>query len=114
MYIRIEFEDIESDKTKETQKLFFSIPNGMFLSSLNSHMLSAQKRKGENGISVVFWYLDVNILHKHYGGVMNCLHSLAKYSGVSSVDILPIEDDYDSFIGRFYDLSAILVKYINI
>jgi hypothetical protein len=113
MYIRIEFEDIGSAKTKETQGLFFGIPNGMFLTSLNAHMLSSKEMRDTVGNSVVFWHLDIDILNKHYGGVMNCLNSLVKYSGVSRVDILPIEGHYDSFIGKFDDLFAILMKYIN-
>lgn len=43
MYIRIEFEDVASAKTKETQELLFSIPNGMFLTSLNAHRLSSKE-----------------------------------------------------------------------
>jgi hypothetical protein len=87
MYIRIEFKDIESDKTKETQQLFFSIPNGMFLSSTNAYPMSLQEAV-EN--SVVFWHVDEDVLHKHYGGVTNCLDSLLQYHGVSRVDILPV------------------------
>lgn len=113
MYIRIEFEDISSAKTKETQELFFSIPNGMFLTSSNAHMLSSKEIRDAVGKSVVFWHLDVDILNKHYGGVMNCLNALVKYSGVSRVDILPIEGHYDTFIGKFDDLFAILMRYMN-
>ena len=83
MYIRIGFKDIESDKTKETQQLFFSIPNGMFLSSTNAHPISPQE-------AVVFWHVDVDVLHKYYGGVTKCLDSLLQYHGVDHVDILPV------------------------
>jgi hypothetical protein len=113
MYIRIEFENVESAKTKETQQLFFSIPNGMFLSSSNAHMLSSKEIREAVGNSVVFWHLDVDILNKHYGGVMNCLNSLAKYPGVSCVDVLPIEEKYDNFVEKFDNLLTILMKYIG-
>ena len=113
MYIRIEFEDVESVKTKETQELFFSIPNGMFLTSSNAHMLSSKEMRDVVGKSVVFWHLDIDILNKHYGGVMRCLNGLLTYPGVSRVDILPIEGHYDTFIGKFDDLFAILMRYIN-
>ena len=83
MYIRIGFKDIESDKTKETQQLFFSIPNGMFLSSTNAYPISPQE-------AVVFWHVDEDVLHKYYGGVTNCLDSLLQYHGVGRVDILPV------------------------
>jgi hypothetical protein len=113
MYIRIEFEDVESAKTKETQALFFGIPNGMFLTSTNAHMLSSKEIRDAVGYSVVFWHLDVDILNKHYGGVMDCLNNLVKYSGVSRVDILPVEGHYDTFIEKFDNLFSILMKYIN-
>lgn len=113
MYIRIEFEDVGSAKTRETQSLFFSSPNGMFLTSLNAHMFHPKEMKESVGNSVVFWHLDVNILNKHYGGVMRCLNGLLTYSGVSRVDVLPVEGHYDSFIGKFDDLDKILMKYID-
>ena len=113
MYIRIEFENVGSAKTNETQHLFFSIPNGMFLTSSKAFMLSSKEMKDAVGYSVVFWHLDVDILNKHYYGVMNCLNSLLKYSGVSRVDVLPIEECYDTFNGNFDDLYVILMRYIN-
>jgi hypothetical protein len=112
MYIRIECKDIESDKTKETQQLFFGIPNGMFLSSTNAYAISSNEMREAVGNSVMFWYIDVDILNKHYGGVMNCLHSLLQYHGIGRVDILPVEGDYYS-IGKFDELMTILMRYIN-
>jgi hypothetical protein len=90
MYIRIGFKDIESDKTKETQQLFFSIPNGMFLSSTNAHPISPNEMQEAVENSVVFWHVDVDVLHKHYGGVTKCLDSLLQYHGVDHVDILSV------------------------
>jgi hypothetical protein len=113
MYIRIEFENLESDKTKETQYLFFGIPNGMFLTSSNAHMLSSKEMREAVGNSVAFWHLDVNILNKHYGGVLKCLNGLLTYPGVGRVDVLPIEGHYDSFIGKFDELLTSLMKYIS-
>ena len=55
MYIRIEFNDIDSPKTKETQQIFFSSPNGMFLSSLNAHMISSKELRELFSNTVVFW-----------------------------------------------------------
>jgi hypothetical protein len=112
MYIRIECKDITSDKTKETQQLFFSIPNGMFLSSTNAHPISPNEMQGVVKNSVVFWYVDIEILNKHYGGVINCLHSLLQYHGVGRVDILPVEGNYHS-VGKFDELMTILMRYIN-
>ena len=63
MYIRIKFEDIESDKTKETQELLFSSPNGTFLTSSKAHMVTSKEIQEIVGYSVVFWYLDINILN---------------------------------------------------
>ena len=64
MYIRIEFKDIESDKTIETQELFFGDPNGMFLTSSKAQMVSPKEIREIVGCSVVFWYLDIDILNK--------------------------------------------------
>ncbi len=113
MYIRIEFEDVESIKTKETQNLFFGSPNGMFLTSSNAHMLSSKEIREVVGKSVVFWHLDVDILNKHYGGVLKCLNGLLQYPGVGRVDVLPIEGHYNSFIGNFDELFTMLMRYID-
>jgi len=111
MYIRIKFEDIESDKTKETQELFFSSPNGTFLRSSNAYMVSSKEIQEIVDYSVVFWYLDINILNKYYGGVMDCLNGLLKYPGVGSVDILPIKGHYND--ENFDDLTTILIQYVH-
>jgi len=114
MYIRIEFNDIDSPKTKETQQLFFSIPNGMFLSSLNAHMISSNELRELFSNSVVFWYLDDDILNKHYGGFINCMKDLTKYPGVKCVNILHCEENYDNFIGNLDGLVTILMSYYDV
>jgi len=111
MYIRIEFKDVESDKTKETQFLFLGSPSGTCLSSSNARMLSSKEIREAVGNSVVFWYLDVDILNKYYFGVISSLNDLTRYPGVSRVDILPIEGRFDDFVGRFDELFSILMKY---
>lgn len=113
MYIRVEFEDVTSDNTKETQCLLFGIPNGMFLTSSNARMIYSKEMQEAFGNSVMFWHLDINILNKHYGGVLNCLNSLLRYPGVCRVDILPIEGDYDTFIDKYDELLSILMNYIS-
>jgi hypothetical protein len=110
MYIRIEFEDIESHNTKKTRQLFFSCPNGMFLTSSKSYLISSVEIQEAGKNSVVFWYLDVEILQKYYGGVRKCLDELREYQGVRRVDMLPVEEN---FIGKRDELSTILMKYIN-
>jgi hypothetical protein len=109
MYIRIEFHDIDSVKTKETQQIFFSSPNGMFLSSLNAHMISSNELRELFSNSVVFWYLDDNILNKYY-----CMKDLTKYPGVKCVNILPCEENYDNFIGNLDGLVTILMSYYDV
>ncbi len=109
MYIRIEFENTESYHTKKTRQLFFSCPNGMFLTSSKAHLISSNEIREEGKDAVVFWYLDVEILQKYYGGVRKCLDELREYQGVRRVDILPVEGN---FIGKRDELT-ILMKYIN-
>ena len=110
MYIRIEFENIENYSTKKTRQLFFSCPNGMFLTSSNSYLISSNEIREAGKDSVVFWYLDIEILHKYYGGVKKCLDELREYQGVRRVDILPVEGN---FIGKRDEMLTILMKYIN-
>jgi hypothetical protein len=110
MYIRIEFEDIESYSTKKTRQLFFSCPNGMFLSSSKAYLISSNEIREVGRESVVFWHLDTDILHKYYGGIMKCLNELREYQGVRRVDILPVEGN---LIGKHDELLKILMKYIN-
>lgn len=111
MYIRIEFKDVESEKTKETQELFFGSPNGMFLTSKNAQMIYPQKLREIVGYSVVFWYLDVNILNIYYNGAIHCLNGLQQYPGVKCVDILPIEG-YQHCNHKYDDLIIVLMNYL--
>jgi hypothetical protein len=110
MYIRIEFENMESAKTQDTLHLFYSIPNGMFLSSTNAHMLSSKELRESFGNSVVFWHLDIDVLNEHYGGFVNCLYRLEKYSGVCRVHVLPFNEKYDGFIENVDGLVTTLMK----
>lgn len=113
MFIRIKFDNIESAETKETQQLFFGIPSGTCLSSSNAHQLSSKQIKEIVGISAGFWYLDIDILNKYYGGVLSCLNGLLTYPGVSRIDILPIEENYNTCIEHFDKLEPLLMKYVN-
>ena len=54
----------------------------MFLTSLHAQMISSKEIREIVGVSVVFWYLDIEILNIHYSGVMNCLNQLLQYPGV--------------------------------
>ena len=110
MYIRIEFEDIESYNTKKTRQLFFSCPNGMFLTSSKSYLISSNEIREAGKESVVFWYLDTDILQKYYGGVKKCLDELREYQGVRRVDILPVKGN---FIEKHDELLTILMQFIN-
>jgi hypothetical protein len=109
MYIRIEFENTDSHATKKTRQLFFSCPNGMFLTSSKAYLISSNEIREVGKESVVFWYLETEILQKYYGGVKKCLDELRDYQGVRRVDILPVEGN---FIGKHEELT-ILMKYIN-
>lgn len=116
MFIRIQLEDIESDKTKETFEFFCGNPNGpngLFLSSLHAHMVSYKKTKIQNVIAI-FWYVDVNILTEHYGGAIKCRNELLAYPGVGRVDILPIVGGYDTNDDKSDDLNTILMRYVEL
>jgi len=86
----------------------------MFLSSLNSHIISSKELRELFSNTVVFWYLDDNILNEHYGGCINCMKDLTKYPGVKCVNILPFEENYYNFIGNFDGLATILMSYYDV
>ena len=110
MYIRIEFENTDSHNTKKTRQLFFSCPNGMFLTASKAYFISSNEIREVGKDAVVFWHLDTDILHKYYGGVTKCLQELREYQGVRRVDILPVEREY---IGKHDELLTILIQYVN-
>ena len=83
----------------------------IFLSSFHAHNICSKEIRDAVGISVLFWYLDINILNKHYGGVIYCLNELYRYIGVGRVDILPIEGQYSD--EKFDNLNTLLLQYIN-
>lgn len=94
MYIRIEFNNIDCTETRETIQEFCSAPNGLCLTSSNSHFIYVDEAFEDCCESVLFWYLDIDIVNKHYGGIMVALNSLLAHQGVRRVDVLPIEGPY--------------------
>lgn len=110
MYIRIEFENMESDATQSTRNTFFGTPNGMCLSSQNAHILSSNELRETYNHSVVFWDLDVDVLDKDWNGVMCSLVTISNYPGVKCVDVVPFEGKYDSYIDNLDELVSILMK----
>lgn len=114
MFIRIELENIATEATKETLGIFFSSPNGMCLCSKNACHMTPQEVIDARGKSVCFWYLDIDILNKYYGGALNSLLSLKRYPGVKSVDILPLEcDPIGASEERYYEILSMLARYAD-
>ena len=107
MFIRIEFEDIDSDSTGNARQIFFSSPNGICL-SLNAYAISSDEIRELVGHSVVFWHLDVDVLNKR-GGVLTCLNGIMGYLGVRYVDVLPIEGKFE----KSDDFMNILMQYVD-
>lgn len=77
-------------------------------------MIMSQELLDQVGYSVVFWHVDFDILNKHYNGVLHCLNELAAYPGVSRVDVLPIEGDYTHSPEGHAELTALLLKYVDV
>ena len=92
MYIKISFKDLESEETIHTQYEFLGSPNGMCLTSSNAARISSKEMLEKVGISVIFWYLDDDVLNNKYFGVEASLNHIRSYPGVDSVDVLPFED----------------------
>lgn len=80
MIIRIEFEDLQSEGTQETQFQFFGSPNGTCLTSTGAHPINAVSNS-----PVIFWYLDSDIIDEHYSGWSSCKDHLESFPGVKSV-----------------------------
>lgn len=81
MYVRLEF---SNDASRE---FLTGIPNGTCLTSTNAVRLYQSE-------TLIFWYLDENVLNKHYGGVEDCL-GLRHLEGVKSFTVIPELNDVD-------------------
>ncbi len=112
MIIRIEFTNCESKETDDTMQTFYGSPSGTCLTSTNACLLRSPKTYKEKGHSVGFWYLDIDILNKHYYGVLSALSELLQYPGVAKVDILPFERQVHGISEEeHYDLLSALEAY---
>lgn len=83
MYIRIQFDDVEREETRNTLQLFFGVPNGTCLSSLGSKLLSVEGNHA-------YWYIETETENKNVKN--NSINHLRDYSGVVSVDVIPYEE----------------------
>lgn len=84
MYIRIDFENLESEETGDTLMLLTGSPSGTCLSSTNAFQVC----RTYDGRSY-YWYLDDDVISKHYHGVASGVFDhLGSYPGVKSVNLL--------------------------
>lgn len=111
MYLRIQFTD--SDIGQGVLQDFCGIPNGLCLSSSHAHAIISKEMRDIVGYSMVFWYLDVEVLNQRRGGVLACLQEIQSYPGVSRVDVLPLEGKYDDYMGKWEELDQLLMKYLH-
>lgn len=111
MIIRIVFENINSAETIETMQELTGSPSGTCLSSSNSIMMQYAKNCQYMND---FWYLDVNILNKYYGGVRACLNSLSTYSGVKSVDVVPVDYTREYILANLDAVRSELLHYVDL
>ncbi len=113
MYIRIEFEDLTNAKTEETMEELYGIPSGTCLTSKNSLSIRPKIVRQTKDLSVGFWYLDIDILNRHYYGVLSALSHIKSYYGVKSVDILPIEIKRPETDEEYHKIEEELTKYMD-
>lgn len=111
MIIRIVFENINSAETIETMQELTGSPSGTCLSSSNSIMMQYAKTCQYMNY---FWYLDVNILNKYYGGVRACLNSLSTYSGVKSVDVVSLDYTREYILANLDAVRSELMHYVDL
>ena len=113
MYIRIEFDQLESKETQRTMFLFFGSPNGTFLCSRGASPVCTRAIDAASGGSVAMWYVDEEVVEKYYNGVERALTSLRSYTGVKRVDVIPFTEHPSQFTDRFEELDTILLKYVD-
>ncbi len=113
MYIRVEFEDLTNDKTNATMQQLYGSPSGTCLCSMNSINMTSKKVRDAKNLSVGFWYLDVNILNKHYFGVLSALSHIKSYYGVKSVDVIPINSTRPVSEEEWNQIQKELEKYMD-
>ena len=89
---------------------FTSSPNGTILNVMNTRSLMSKEIMNKSKNSVLFFYVDVDVLNKYYGGALEAVFGLKKYAGVKSVRILPLEGriDYD----KYDELLSTLLTYV--
>lgn len=109
MYIRIEFENLESTETQNTMMDFGGSPSGTCLSSTNGWSLTTSAVQAANP-ALYFWHLDEEILNKHYGGMESALNHLRGYAGVRSITVLPFDRPYDH--SAVYELRKLMLNFV--
>lgn len=110
MLIRIEFEDLETSETRNTMSILYGSPTGGYcLDSKNSRNVTPKSIRDTCGFSVSYWYVDVDVLNKYYGGVLSALNNIKKMSGVSSVMVIPYNDKWSSYeeIDKFIETYSV-------
>jgi hypothetical protein len=99
MYVRLEFEDENSDSKLETHYRLTGNPSGTCLTSLNSRWLTS-KDMHEKNKNVYFWYLDEAVLTRYYFGE-NALIYIRNMPGVKSLTVLSEEEDIESNLYKY-------------
>lgn len=109
MYIRIVFDRLKYDEWA----YLLGSPNGTVLCSANALRVLPEIIPSS---CVYFWYLDINIINKFWGGVIKALSELNIVPGVISIDILPINYEAPSSLAntQLQNLQSELNKFINI
>ena len=114
MFIRIEYENCDSELTRNTVKIFYSAQNGTCLSSKRAYCMMPEQLRNIKNPPVSFLYVDIDVLNKQFNGVLQALGEIQKYPGVKRVDILPILRDGDGIDEyAYYELLSCLEQYIK-
>lgn len=87
MYIRIQFDDLLSQATQQTQWNLSQIPNGTFLTSFGARPLRPAHRDANGGIPFMEWYLDDEVIREKYGGIEHCFDVLRGLPGICSLEV---------------------------
>ena len=89
MYVFVTFENLENEETKNTLLHLHGSPNGTFL----SYPCLSRIMYDRFGQKYGMWWVDINILNRFYGGILNAFNMIIKnFPGVERIDILPFEE----------------------
>jgi hypothetical protein len=107
MYVRVRFDNPDSEATKNTLYQLGSIPNGTCL----THAVFLRDIIEKFGNNVGVWYVD---FRENTRNRINSLLPVTKLPGVNTIDILPFDDPVPDYGTPEWDkLRDAMLEYLE-